>query len=67
MDEWINGRRWETNEILRIVKEAAHTPLGKYLHFSGGSRFDDEFRIRVDPSITTHLHDAPDGLRQALP
>ena len=67
MDEWIHGRRWETNEILRIVKEAAHTPLGKYLHFSGGSRFDDEFRIRVDPSITTHLHDAPDGLRQALP
>jgi hypothetical protein len=61
MDEWASGRRWELDQILAIVKDAAHTALGKYLHFSGGSRLNEDFLIRVDPAISTQVDDATVG------
>ena len=54
-------RAWERNQIielpemLAVVTEAAKTNFGSYLNFSGGSRFDNEFLIRVDPGLRQEL------------
>jgi hypothetical protein len=45
----------ELPEMLSVVTEAAKTNFGNYLHFSGGSRFDNEFLIRVDPGLRQEL------------
>jgi hypothetical protein len=56
-------RAWERNQIielpamLAIVTGSAKTNFGNYLHFSGGSRFDNEFLIRVDPKLRQELAD----------
>jgi hypothetical protein len=60
---------WENHEVIEItqvfdaVYNAAKSDLNKYLHFSGGSRFDREFLIRLDDGLVAHLeqrlHGAP--------
>jgi hypothetical protein len=41
----------ELSTVMEAVQNAAKTEFGQFLHFSGGSRFDDEFLIRVDPKL----------------
>jgi hypothetical protein len=52
---WEKGIVIELTSMLAVVKESARTDSGRYLHFSGGSRFDDEFLIRVDPELKAEL------------
>jgi hypothetical protein len=44
-----DGRLAEINCMFDAVREGARTNLGEHLIFSGGSRFDREFLIRVKP------------------
>jgi hypothetical protein len=49
------GRVLEVGEQLSAVRDAAKSPLAEFLHFSGGSRFDQEFLVRVDRKILPAL------------
>lgn len=46
----------EIETMFSLVYQCAKTALGEHLVFSGGSRFDREFLIRVKPELTTALH-----------
>jgi hypothetical protein len=52
---WQNGRTMEIGNVFDVVYEAAGTNVDKYLHFSGGSRFDREFLIRIDDGLVDEL------------
>jgi len=58
---------WESNFLLEIdevfdaVYQAGRTEWSRYLHFSGGSRFDREFLIRIDPEALNELEKAVGG------
>jgi hypothetical protein len=56
---WENGQTLEVGDAFDAVYEAARkgSPVLQYLHFSGGSRFDREFLIRIDPELTPLLED----------
>lgn len=54
----------EIDTIFDIVYEAARSGWGEHLTFSGGSRFDREFLIRVRPELSALLRAGPDvGLK----
>ncbi len=50
-----DGRLAEVDTMFDAVYQVAKTDLGKHLIFSGGSRFDREFLIRVKPDIVPEL------------
>jgi len=52
---WQNGRTMELKNAFDAVYYAADKKIAKYLHFSGGSRFDREFLIRIDEEIIDEL------------
>jgi hypothetical protein len=41
----------DLSEVFDCVYHAAQSAFEKYLHFSGGSRFDREFLIRIDDEL----------------
>ena len=45
------GRLLELGAVADCVYRAAKSEFSKYLKFSGGSRFDREFLIRVQPGL----------------
>ena len=49
------GILFEMREIMTAVPTAARSQWGQFLHFSGGSRFDQEFLIRVDSCLEHEL------------
>lgn len=51
------GRLAEIDTMFDAVYSSAKSDLGAHLVFSGGSRFDREFLIRVKPEITPILRD----------
>ena len=55
---WQNGRTMEVKNAFDAVYYAADKKIAKYLHFSGGSRFDREFLIRIDEEIIDELRAA---------
>jgi hypothetical protein len=52
---WEAGIVLEIGDVFDAVYEAGRGQWSKYLHFSGGSRFDREFLIRVDPEALSQL------------
>jgi len=52
---WESGAVMEIGNVLKTVYEAAKTDWGRYLRFSGGSRFDSEFLIRIDEAMLPEL------------
>ena len=52
---WEEGKVLEVSNIYLAVREAAGTTWSRYLHFSGGSRFDSEFLIRIDAEALEEL------------
>jgi hypothetical protein len=48
---WRQGVILELSTVMEAVQSAAKTEFGQFLYFSGGSRFDSEFLIRVDPKL----------------
>jgi hypothetical protein len=52
---WEKGRTMEVGDVFDAVYQAARTPFDRHLHFSGGSRFDREFLIRVDDALISEL------------
>jgi hypothetical protein len=52
---WEHGCTMEVGDVFDAVYRAAREPIHEFLHFSGGSRFDREFLIRVDDEAITHL------------
>lgn len=52
---WESGYTMEVGDVFDAVYRAARQPIQEYLHFSGGSRFDREFLIRVDDEAITYL------------
>ena len=52
---WEAGVRLEIRETFDAVYQAATSRWGAYLHFSGGSRFDREFLIRIDEAALPAL------------
>jgi len=62
---WESGRTIEVADGFDVVYRAATSPWQRYLHFSGGSRFDREFLIRIDDDIVGPLEAAiADGHRE---
>ncbi len=55
---WEAGQIMEVGDVFDTVYRAARSRFEKYLHFSGGSRFDREFLIRIDEELLTCLQDA---------
>jgi hypothetical protein len=55
LQAWEKDLTIELPDMLRVVIESAKTDSGRHLHFSGGSRFDDEFLIKVDPELKEKL------------
>jgi hypothetical protein len=51
------GRLAEIDGMFDAVHAGAKTELGEHLIFSGGSRFDREFLIRVKPEAVPALHE----------
>lgn len=58
---WESGAVMEISGVFDAVYEAGRSQWSKYLHFSGGSRFDREFLIRVDPEALGELEKAVKG------
>jgi hypothetical protein len=58
---WESGVLMEIAEIFDAVFEAGRGKWSKYLHFSGGSRFDREFLIRVDQEAAVELEKVVKG------
>jgi hypothetical protein len=52
---WESGRVLEIAEAFDVVYGAARSRWGKFLHFSGGSRFDREFLIRIDGEMVAEI------------
>ncbi len=52
-----DGRLAEIEGMFDAVREGAKTKLGEHLIFSGGSRFDREFLIRVKPEAMPVLQE----------
>ncbi|MEW5848023.1 MAG: hypothetical protein AB2A00_04385 [Myxococcota bacterium] len=52
---WEAGYLLEVKDVFDAVYEAAKGPWSQYLRFSGGSRFDAEFLIRVDDAMLPAL------------
>jgi hypothetical protein len=50
-----NGRLVELSAMFEAVYRSAHGPYSAYLGFSGGSRFDREFLIRLDERLEGEL------------
>jgi len=48
-------RLMEIESVVDVVLDAARGPWAEYLHFSGGSRFDQEFLIRIDATLEVKL------------
>ena len=48
---WSDNSVLELETVFNVVYEAARSDLGRFLHFSGGSRFDREFLIKVSPEL----------------
>lgn len=61
---WESGIVIETGEMFDVVYAAAKSEWGKYLHFSGGSRFDREFLIRMDDEALGKLEEAVTEARE---
>jgi hypothetical protein len=55
---WESGIVLEISEVFDAVYGAARSEWESYLHFSGGSRFDREFLIRVDQDLLPRLEEA---------
>ena len=53
------GVRVEIDHVFRVVYASAQSQYGPFLKFSGGSRFDNEFLIRVEPEISSLLPPVP--------
>jgi hypothetical protein len=58
---WESGTLIEIDQVFDAVFEAGRGKWSKYLHFSGGSRFDKEFLIRVDQEAVVELEKALKG------
>jgi hypothetical protein len=52
------GEVLEVEQVFNAVYDAARTPWERFLHYSGGSRFDREFLIRVDAEMVSALERA---------
>jgi hypothetical protein len=52
---WESGAVVEIGDLFDATYRAAKSSLERHLHFSGGSRFDREFLIRIDPEIVPVL------------
>jgi hypothetical protein len=63
---WESGRTIEIADGFDVVYRAAASSWQQYLHFSGGSRFDREFLVRIDDEIVVPLEAAIADGRQAL-
>jgi hypothetical protein len=50
-----SGHIVEVDQVFEAIRSAAASPLGEHLVFSGGSRLDREFLIRVLPEFMTAL------------
>ena len=55
---WESGRILEISDAFDVVYRAARSKWGKFLHFSGGSRFDREFLIRIDQEVVADFESA---------
>jgi hypothetical protein len=55
---WEAGVVFEVADVFDAVYRAAGTPWERFLHFSGGSRFDREFLIRIDDDALSALESA---------
>jgi hypothetical protein len=60
---WEAGVTLEVAEVLACVYDAARTGWNRYLRFSGGSRFDSEFLIRVDEGMLAALEQDDPNLK----
>jgi hypothetical protein len=58
---WESGVLMEIAEVFDAVFEAGRGKWSSYLHFSGGSRFDREFLIRVDQEAAVELEKVVKG------
>ena len=47
----------EVSDAYRCIYEAAQSKWSEFLHFSGGSRFDQEFLISVEPGFLSRLEE----------
>jgi hypothetical protein len=52
------GRLIELTDAFETVYRAPRGPWGQRIGFSGGSRFDREFMIRIDQGLATDLERA---------
>jgi hypothetical protein len=59
---WEAGALLEVSEMFDAVYEAGRGEWSKYLHFSGGSRFDREFLIRIDQGAAEELEKVVHGV-----
>jgi hypothetical protein len=62
LSAWESGALMEIADVFDAVYEAGRGKWSKFLHFSGGSRFDKEFLIRVDQEAVGELERALKGV-----
>jgi hypothetical protein len=55
---WESGVTIEVSDVFDSVYSAARSERAEFLHFSGGSRFDREFLIRLDDGLLPALERA---------
>jgi hypothetical protein len=55
IEAWKQGVCLEVGDVMSMVVAASKSQFSEYLHFSGGSRIDNEFLIKVDPKIVAAL------------
>lgn len=56
----------EVSDAYKSIYAAAQSKWSPFLHFSGGSRFDQEFLIRIDPGLSSRLEEEATPHRPAI-
>ncbi len=51
----VDGWVIEVDQMFQVLREMAAGPWRKYLEYSGGSRLDQEFLIKVKPEIISAI------------
>ena len=57
-DAWESGRVLEVGQVMKTLLKAGHGPWKEHFLYSGGSRLDEEYLLKINPSLESAISSA---------